>query len=399
MKNATIKNIVTSLAFVGGCVFTNSVIAQTPGVWNGSSTPTLTSDAVGVGTVTPDAYIEVEYCDDQQKGIIITKKDCGFYVLAPDDIPISYDGVLGPVIPVEGDGGGGGPVVFTTPIPFFLTPYQSFMAKPMLWARTENISLFRPQASGQHTTQFIVTPYGRTGINIENPRATLDVKGLGGRNIPAAIIGRQKPGTVDRTQHVHFVPWLGENGYNQITQADDQGIFFTDGMGNDGANVNGALVLAPWAQSGNPSVGGLRIDNMGNLQVHGEVKATKMNLAVQWWSDFVFCEDYKLMPLQELKKFVEEHKHLPSIPSEAELLDAGLDVAQMQALHMQKIEELTLYILEQEKRMDTQSQEIATLIEANQAQNIQIQKQDEQLKKQQEDIDLLKKQVAQLLKN
>lgn len=342
---------------IGAITFSQKSNAQTPGVWTGSTTQTLTSDAVGIGTTAPISHLEVEYCNDQEKGLVVTKKDCGVYGVAPGSMVFSYDGVFSPVLPAEG-GGGGVPVTFINPISYLLTQNVSIATQPMIWARTENDPSHpsSPSASASHTTQFIVTPFGKAGINIENPRATLDVKGLGGWNVPTAIFGRQNQGSPDRTQHIHYVPLLAENGYNQIVNTNDQGIFFTDGMGAEGSNVNGSFIIAPWAENGDPLVGGLKIDRDGSLEVHGKTRTTEVNVNVQWWSDFVFSDNYKLMPLGEVKKFIKENKHLPNIPSEEELCKSGLNLGEMQALHMQKIEELTLYVIEQEKRTEEQKQ-------------------------------------------
>ncbi len=71
------------------------------------------------------------------------------------------------------------------------------------------------------------------------------------------------------------------------------------------------------------------------------------------WADHVFSPTYKLRPLPELDAFIRTNKHLPGIPSAEELVkDGGVDVTQMLAKQMEKIEELTLYIIEQQKQLD-----------------------------------------------
>jgi hypothetical protein len=70
------------------------------------------------------------------------------------------------------------------------------------------------------------------------------------------------------------------------------------------------------------------------------------------WSDFVFADDYKLRPLTEVESFIKANKHLPDVPSAQALVDeGGVDVQQMLAKQMQKIEELTLYIIAQDKKI------------------------------------------------
>lgn len=79
------------------------------------------------------------------------------------------------------------------------------------------------------------------------------------------------------------------------------------------------------------------------------------------WADYVFAPDYKLMSLKEVEQFTIENKHLPNIPSAAEMVTNGLDVAQMDAKLLEKVEELTLYIIEQNKTNEVQAKEIEEL--------------------------------------
>ncbi|MCD6012059.1 MAG: hypothetical protein K0Q79_1921 [Flavipsychrobacter sp.] len=76
------------------------------------------------------------------------------------------------------------------------------------------------------------------------------------------------------------------------------------------------------------------------------------------WSDFVFNKDYNLMPLCEVEEYVKANKHLPEIPSANEVKENGIDVAVMDAKLLQKIEELTLYVIEQQKEIKKQQDEI-----------------------------------------
>lgn len=86
------------------------------------------------------------------------------------------------------------------------------------------------------------------------------------------------------------------------------------------------------------------------LTLDGELKSKSIKVRSNVWADYVFASDYKLPTLNEVEQFIKENKHLPNIPSEKEILENGIDVAQMQEKHMQKIEELTLYVIELEKQ-------------------------------------------------
>ena len=90
-------------------------------------------------------------------------------------------------------------------------------------------------------------------------------------------------------------------------------------------------------------------------KVKGAVKTTTD------WADYVFAKDYKLMPLEEVEKFTKENNHLPNVPSATEMVNQGLDVAKMDAKLLEKVEELTLYIIEQNKINDKQAKEIEEL--------------------------------------
>lgn len=71
--------------------------------------------------------------------------------------------------------------------------------------------------------------------------------------------------------------------------------------------------------------------------------------------------NYKLRPLSEVSAFIAQYKHLPDMPSETEVLANGIDVTNMQAMQQQKIEELTLYVIELQKEMDAVKKEMELL--------------------------------------
>ena len=70
------------------------------------------------------------------------------------------------------------------------------------------------------------------------------------------------------------------------------------------------------------------------------------------WPDYVFDPSYKIMPLCELESFITKNKHLPEIPSAKELKENGLSLAEINALLLKKIEELTLYIIKLNKKIE-----------------------------------------------
>ncbi|MCR4848651.1 MAG: T9SS type A sorting domain-containing protein [Bacteroidales bacterium] len=102
---------------------------------------------------------------------------------------------------------------------------------------------------------------------------------------------------------------------------------------------------------------GVNIENTTSdyaLAVDGGLITTKVHIQeVGDWQDCVFGEDYHLMPLAEVESFVAENRHLPGIPSEAEVKAEGYDVAVMQAALLGKVEELTLHLIRQQKEIDS----------------------------------------------
>jgi hypothetical protein len=388
MKKTFLKLSVEKVIFLSAFSLMSSlsIFAQSPSTWDPTD-QTTTSGAVGIGTIAPAGWQEIIYCDDQQNGLIITNSICPS---APAQFyPISFDGVFEPIFGPEPGGGGSIPYPIAS---FTLQQYGNFTnSHPMLWARMQNHSSFLGSASGPYTSRFIVTPDGTSGVNIEVPRATFDVKSLGSYNYPGLIVGRQQISSASNTQHTMFVPLLHTDGYNNISQQYDQGMFFTDGNGINGSNASGSFVIAPWADPNNAStIGGLRIDNLGNLEVHGTTRTTQLNVNLKWWSDFVFEDDYKLMSLTDVEKFINENKHLPNVPSEATLKETGLDVGEMQAIQIQKIEELTLYTITQEKKI----KELKIQIETQENEQLE---QSKQICRQQKELEELKKKLTLLL--
>lgn len=86
------------------------------------------------------------------------------------------------------------------------------------------------------------------------------------------------------------------------------------------------------------------------LNVNGKIRAKEVK-CYTGWADFVFEPHYTLMPLQELKKYTQQYKHLPDIPSEKEVSQNGINLAEMNAKLLQKIEEAYLYIFQLEQRI------------------------------------------------
>lgn len=95
-----------------------------------------------------------------------------------------------------------------------------------------------------------------------------------------------------------------------------------------------------------------RINADGKTFVDNTLTAKEIKVKSNVWADNVFDDDYELMSLSDVEEYINENNHLPKIPSEAEITSSELNIGEMQRLQMEKIEELTLYVIEQEERIN-----------------------------------------------
>ena len=96
------------------------------------------------------------------------------------------------------------------------------------------------------------------------------------------------------------------------------------------------------------------------LLVYGNMYAQKLTVKASW-ADYVFNSDYNLRPLSEVENYISKHKHLPDVPSAKQIEEKGVSVGDNQAILLKKIEELTLYLIEQNKSLTEQNKKINLL--------------------------------------
>ncbi|HPK05613.1 MAG TPA: hypothetical protein PK908_06940, partial [Bacteroidales bacterium] len=117
---------------------------------------------------------------------------------------------------------------------------------------------------------------------------------------------------------------------------------------HDGGGVGlGQLNRMIIDKNGKVGIGVADMTKLGDalLGVNGKILATEVEVKLFGnWPDFVFLKDYKLMPLNEVEQFINENGHLPNVPSELQVKEDGINLGQMNAVLLQKIEELTLHI-------------------------------------------------------
>jgi hypothetical protein len=145
-----------------------------------------------------------------------------------------------------------------------------------------------------------------------------------------------------------------------ILRADNEDLILTAssnirfGTNPPGSNIEVMTIL------NNGSVGiGTTNPGTNKLAVNGTIKATEILVSTQGWSDFVFDDNYKLLSLTEVETFIKNNRHLPDIPNAAEVEKDGIQLGEMQTKLLQKIEELTLYMIE----LNKENQELRTEID------------------------------------
>lgn len=144
--------------------------------------------------------------------------------------------------------------------------------------------------------------------------------------------------------------------------------------GNFGIGIK--IPLEKLQVAGNAKIDGniitntLQIGNMVSLPsgykfaIAGNMIAEQVKVKKQVnWPDFVFAKEYKLPTLASIEQFINENKHLPEIPSAKEVEKDGQDLGEMNRLLLKKVEELTLYLIDQNKKFESQQKEIDSLKE------------------------------------
>jgi hypothetical protein len=128
-------------------------------------------------------------------------------------------------------------------------------------------------------------------------------------------------------------------------------------------NITTTLPLLIEKASGNqsPSYKLMQLDNNRLLY------AREVKVSLDAWPGYVFKSDYPLMPLAEVEKFIKVNGHLPNVPSADEIVEKGLNLGEGNKILIEKVEELTLYLIEQQATIQNQSKQLE-----QQAQKIEV---------------------------
>jgi len=156
-----------------------------------------------------------------------------------------------------------------------------------------------------------------------------------------------------------LAPWTDASGGPSYQMSlDPSGIFLR--RGNYMTNTWGVWTM--FVVENNKGVTTLgNGDTASGLNVNGKIKAKVVNVTLNGWADDVFEKDYPLSTLSELDREIKKSGHLPDMPSTREVLQKGIDLGEMNKKLLQKIEELTLYIIDQDKRIHALESKAAAL--------------------------------------
>ncbi len=198
---------------------------------------------------------------------------------------------------------------------------------------------------------YFVQSGGNVGIGLNNPTTNLHVKGTG-----STWIGIDRPNTST------------ESGLRFMNSGAVDFYLYTDNGNNSlkiqATDLNGEGDATPrieiprnnkniyFVQSGG-NVGIGTTDPKAKLSVEGTIASEEVRVLpdISQYPDFVFADDYKLRPIKEVEDYILKNKHLPEIPKAEEVKD-GIALGEMNSKLLQKIEELTLYIIEQNKEIE-----------------------------------------------
>lgn len=198
---------------------------------------------------------------------------------------------------------------------------------------------------------------GKVSIGTSTPQAGLHVTSfntLANGELAAAVLGNA---------YNHWT-YFGSTSGGKIRGSNEGYLALETNPGGTNKNLYlnvtspGNILMA--GGGGNVGIG---TSNPGvyKLAIKGTIGAQKVKVTQEGWGDLVFKPEYKLPPLSELEAFIHANKHLPDVPTEKEVASEGLDLGEMNKKLLQKIEELTLYLIDENKKNKAQQEMIDAL--------------------------------------
>lgn len=211
-----------------------------------------------------------------------------------------------------------------------------------------------------HTHDMTIGSSGNVGIGNNNPTGDLHLTGLAQRMIFSTTTTQQEESAriefweehtnIESSQSAHFaIQYDGAGDMLRFKGKQSSTLLDVD--------------LMTIKRGGNVGIG--TIDPDSKLAVNGTIHTKEVKVDLNGWSDFVFKPNYELRTLEEVEQHIAENGHLPEIPSEAEVTENGINLGEMDAKLLQKIEELTLYMINMNKQLKSQSQKMEQLEQEN----------------------------------
>jgi hypothetical protein len=182
---------------------------------------------------------------------------------------------------------------------------------------------------------------GKVGVGTTSPITPLDIRGdltLENGTNPMLYTGS---GTVELNRYLYL---LNSASYRTASGLKAGGILVSDSYNYANPGKNDVIVKG--------SIGiGVANTQGYQLAVNGNIRAKEIKVETANWPDYVFAKDYALPSLKETEKHIQEKGHLPGIPSAQEVKSNGVDLGELNVKLLKKIEEMTLYIIDLEKRV------------------------------------------------
>lgn len=148
--------------------------------------------------------------------------------------------------------------------------------------------------------------------------------------------------------------------FNRAFNSSDLRVDIGDDYGSDGDRF--LVGTTKWADSkfyvhmvvGADGKVGIGTETFGTerLAVNGNIRAKEIKVEASDWPDYVFQKDYKISSLSDLDRYIKSNQHLPGIPSAKEVEKNGIELGEMNKLLLQKIEELTVHLIEKDKTIE-----------------------------------------------
>lgn len=194
---------------------------------------------------------------------------------------------------------------------------------------------------------------GKVGINTTTPAWPMELVG------DVMQITNSNGGFFRLTSSNGSLEMAANNDANTYIDFKGQGNTAQDYIGRLLFNDNNGFTFL--RAGGGVKVGIGTAQPQSTLAVKGKITAQEVEVTLSGWADYVFEPDYKLPSLKEVKAHIDEFGHLPDVRSAQEIEKQGLNLGESQAKLMQKIEELTLYVISLNDQLEAQSLEMQSL--------------------------------------